>query len=95
MLMFLMLVYIFFREKRLYDTISFLLYIILVIIMIVRYYYDYKGAIDMFVLIEHGTNDSVPEIIKNIHITNLFFILYTIVYIIFLRSRKTIYKSNK
>jgi len=93
--MFSMLVYIFFREKRLYNTISFLLYIILVIIMIVRYYYDYTGAIDMFVLIEHGTLDSVPEIIKNIHITNLFFILYTIVYIIFLLSRKTIYKSNK
>lgn len=63
--------------------------------MVVRYYYDYTDAIEMFVLIEHGTLDSVPEIIKNIHITNLFFILYSVVYIVFLLSRKAIYKDDK
>lgn len=75
--------------KKFYKTISFLLYILLLIIIVIRYYYDYTGAIEMYVLIEHGTLDSVPEIIKNIHITNLFFILYNIVYIVFLLSIKS------
>lgn len=88
------LLYILARRKKFYNTISFILYLILVVFMIIRYYYDYTGAVDMFVLIEHGSLQSVPDIIKNIHITNSLFIAYSFLYVLSLVVGKSIKSSE-
>ena len=66
---------------------SVVIYIFLILLNFYQFHIDYNDALDMYVLIEEGVMNEVPNIVKYQNINHIFFMTYSFIYILILFFR--------
>lgn len=81
--------FFFVKKEKMFFITSFINYLFVIMTMIYAYYTDYEAAVEMYILMEAGTMKAVPDIVAYINTNNLFFIGYSLIYIILTRLSRS------